>query len=493
MISRTSTINPTDMLTSAFYNEAKYVGKGGYYKGNKNYQCVNFAVAETTRIANKAVCYYSGISTKKQIEKPMFNRSGYGNAVNWLKDTLWEKGTTPKLGAVMVYGSAYGNGYGHVRIVEKIDGDKLFIAGANENKQMAFKWIDKPQITATSFLGYIYNPYVKEDEVENMSLIKIEKNKNYEYKWSVDGNKYGDDYDITTEKGFGDTELAKDGWELVLKVNGSLFYNYGDDYFACGLEKSRGVNNQDVGMSCVKNYNSCMSIASYQEDLYFASQEWVINNLLDSCYGAITGMGLLLSGSKRNDMHKGFESQWNTRSGRTVIGEDKDGNFLSYSFAGETGKSGMTCAELQDKCLELGFVSAVCLDGGGSVFRWYDGKYDISTTRKVKNALLLYRRKKQVEEKPSNQENQNKPIEEVKNDFEEKYNKINAEYEIIKEDYNELSEQYNSVCELHEKGQEEIKKLNKVIENLTKEKVDARDKLYNLYISLNEVIDELSK
>lgn len=403
MVERISTTNPTNMLTSDFYNGQKYVGKGGYYKGNKNYQCVNYAVARTCEIAGVPVCYFSKIdnpTTKEQIEKPMFNRSGYGNAISWLKDTLWEKGSEPKLGAVMVYGSAYGNGYGHVRVVEKIEDDKLFISGANENKQMAFKWIDKPQITATGFLGYIYNPYAKEDK---MSLLKFKLDKdNYEYKWSVDGNRYGEDYDITTENGFGDTQLEQQGYELLLKVNGSLFYNYGDDYFACGLEKSRGVNNQDVGMSCVKNYNTCMSIASYQEDLYFASQEWVINNLLDSCYGAITGMGLLISGSKRNDMHKGFERQWNTRSGRTVIGEDKDGNILSYSFAGETGKSGMTCAELQDKCLELGFVNAICLDGGGSVFRQYRNDqnqlvYDIKTSRKVKNALLLYRKK--IEEK----------------------------------------------------------------------------------------------
>lgn len=448
MIERTSTTNPTDMLTSVFYNGQKYVGKGGYYKGNKNYQCVNFAIGRTCEIAGVPVCYYSGISTKEQIKSPMFNRSGYGNAVSWLKDTLWEKGTEARVGAIMVYGSDYGNGYGHVRIVEKIEGNKLFISGANENKKMAFKWIDKPNITPTGFMGYIYNPFVKDDE----QFIKIKKDEKYEYKWSVDGNRYGEQYDITTENGFGDTQLEQQGYELLLKVNGSLFYNYGDDYFACGLEKSRGVNNQDVGMSCVKNYNSCMSIASYQEDLYFGSQEWIINNLLDSCYGAITGMGLISSGSKRNDMHKGFESQWNTRSGRTVIGEDAEGNFLSYSFAGETGKSGMTCAELQDKCLELGFVSAICLDGGGSVFRWVNGKYDISTSRKVKNALLLYRKKKSDDV-----------------DYKSKYEEMKQAYNVVLKSNEELSAKNKDLLEDNAELNNQIKTLKISVKNALNE------------------------
>jgi hypothetical protein len=106
-------------------------------------------------------------------------------------------------------------------------------------------------------------------------------------------------------------------------------------------------------------------------------------------------MGLLLEGKARTDMHKGFESQWDTKSGRTIIGEDKDGNFLSYSVKGTTGKSGITGAEAIKVAQENGFYNAIMLDGGGSVWRRYFGAYDITTTRKVKNALLLYRKKKE--------------------------------------------------------------------------------------------------
>ncbi len=164
MIRRTSITSPTSMYTSDYYNQPKYCGKTGYFNGRyKNgYQCVNYAVSRSCEIAQRPCCYYSGISTKEDIEKPMFKRSGYGNAVEWMNDTLWETGAEPKVGAIMVYGKAYGNGYGHVRVVEAINGNTISYSGANESNLMAFKTLTKPSISATGFLGYIYNPYVTE-------------------------------------------------------------------------------------------------------------------------------------------------------------------------------------------------------------------------------------------------------------------------------------------------------------------------------------------
>lgn len=171
MIKRTSITSPTSMYTSDYYNDKKYCGSGGYFNGRyKNgYQCVNYAISRTCEIAKKAVCYYNGISTKSDIEKPMFNRYGYGNAVEWLKDTLWEKGSEPKVGAIMVYGKSYGNGYGHVRVVEEIKDNKIVYSAGNESNLMAFKTIDIPTITTTGFLGYIYNPHVTEFNVQSVS------------------------------------------------------------------------------------------------------------------------------------------------------------------------------------------------------------------------------------------------------------------------------------------------------------------------------------
>lgn len=433
MLTRTSITSPTSMYTDDYYNKAKYCGKTGYFNGRykKGYQCVNYAVSRTCEIAKRAVCYYSGVSTKADIDKPMFNRSGYGNAVTWLQDTLWEHGTEPKVGAIMVYGSSYGNGYGHVRVVEAINGNTITYSGANESNDMAFKTLTKPTVSTTGFLGYIYNPYVDSDD-----LIKITKDSNYEYKWSVDGNKYGDQYDITTQGGFSDASLVNDGWEEVLKVNGSLFYEYDSKHYACGLEKSRGTNNQELEMTAVTDYNTCMAIAGVDNEIYYASQEYVIKNLLDKAYCAITGLGLVFNGVARDDLHTGFETQWNQVSGRTVIGEDKEGNILSYSFAGVTGSSGLTGKQVQAKCLELGFYNAIMLDGGGSVFRRYNGSYDISTTRKVKNALILYRKKKTIT-------NDTQPDDTT--DWEDAYNALKTKYDSLETRYNSLNSDYQSL------------------------------------------------
>lgn len=291
------------------------------------------------------------------------------------------------------------------------------------------------------------NPYTwKKVGDETVSeLIKITKDKDYDYKWSVDGNRYGDKYDVTTQGGFGDLELETNGWERVLKTNASLFYTWENMHYACGLEKSRGVNNQELEMDCVKDYNSCMAIACVGDELYFASQEWIIKNKLDECYGAVTGLGLILGGVARNDLHKGFETQWNQISGRTIIGEDKEGNILSYSFAGETGKTGLTGAQAQSKCLELGFVNAIMFDGGGSVFREYLGKYDISTTRKVKNALILYRKKKTEE----------KPTEEPTEDYKSKYLALEEDYKSLASENAELNKQLEKVKKSLEQAQNE--------------------------------------
>lgn len=277
------------------------------------------------------------------------------------------------------------------------------------------------------------NPYKWRKVGEMSNLIKIEKDPNYEYKWSVDGNKYGDKYDITTQNGFGDTKLEEEGWECILKTNASLFYTWDNKHYACGLEKSRGVNNQELEMTAVTDYNKCMAIACVGDELYFASQEWIINNKLEECYGAVTGLGLILAGKARDDMHSAFNSQWNVIAGRTVIGEDKDGNILSYSIEGDDNKGGLTGKQAQAKCLELGFVNAIMFDGGSSVFRQYMGKYDISTSRKVKNALLLYRRKKAQE--PS----------EPTIDYKAKYEELEKNYNTLMGDYKSLENDYKAL------------------------------------------------
>lgn len=431
----------------------------------------NFS-GESLKLPN-CTCYCLGRSSEiagKNVKREMFP-DVIPNATRWMELNKWEHGSTPKLGAIAVWqGTA-----GHVAIVEKINSTGTVTVSQSNYEEK--KNYNSPNYFQTRtykmevgkktsgvgliFKGYIYNPYVEED----MSLITIKRDPDYDYRWSVDGNQFGKEYDVTTQKGFADTDLEAQGWERVLKVNGSLFYTYEGAHYACGLEKSRGINNQDTGMTAVSKYNTCMAIACQGDELYFGSQKWVINNVLNSCYGAITGMGLLLSGSLRSDMHAGFESQWNDISGRTVIGEDRDGNFMSYSFAGETGKSGLTGPQLQDKCLQLGFYNAICFDGGGSVFREYQGKYDISSSRKVKNALILYRRKKGTEEPADD----------------------------LQDRYNELSMQYNMLLDVNadlkdalESSNAEVKKLGELVAK----QENALNSAYKKLTAIKELLDE---
>lgn len=275
-------------------------------------------------------------------------------------------------------------------------------------------------------------PASSDDLIQNGNLITIRKDSDtYEYKWTVVGNKYGTGNDLMTQDKFKDELLEAQGYESVIKVNGSIFYTYEDKGYANGLEKSRGTNNQELEMGCVTEYNTNLAVAFVGSENWYANQKWIMNNKLDEAYGAITCQGLIFNGKATSNMHHGFDSQFSAVSGRTIIGEDKDGNYMVYSFAGTTDKAGMTGAECQSKCLELGFHNALMLDGGGSVFREVLGVKQISTTRAVKNAVMLYRKKKDT----SKDDSKDNPSEvDYKTLYEEEVSKYNS----LESDYKQL-------------------------------------------------------
>ena len=407
-----------------------------------------------------------GLNVKNEIPR--------GNAQTWYSTSKWAKSSTPKVGAIGVWG---GGQYGHVGIVERVNADgTVLLSQSNYTRASKASMIANYFVLGTykcevgkvtkgigwTFLGFLINPYVDDKRVErnkhkdqievieervrarkspngeihkglfipmgiynvleedgdwvkvdtnvwfskgswtkeypreeDMSLIKIERDPNYEYRWSLDGNRYGDKYDITVEQGFGDEKLKADGWEEVLAVNGSLFYTYDNKHYALGVEKSRGVINQELDMACVTDNNEVMALGmDYEGNLAFKKTKNICDEIY-LYYGAVTGeFGIMKDGQKAEWGKDVFKEQYNAISGRTVIGTDKDGNYLSYSLKGESGKTGLKGDELFELCQSLGFYNAICFDGGGSVFRRYNGQYDISTTRKVKNCVLLYRRRK---------------------------------------------------------------------------------------------------
>lgn len=247
-------------------------------------------------------------------------------------------------------------------------------------------------------------------------VIRVKRDPNYDYQISIDGNRFGTAYDSTTSNGFSDKNLEKEGWEEVISTNGSIFYYYDGACYAEGLEKSRGVNNQPFDMQAVSKFKDTMALGGlYNGDLIIDYQK-NIQAYIDNYYGAITGaFGLLKNGEKniagaeleniRNGLYSGL-------SGRTVWGYDsKTDTYMVISHPGVTGKSGIRGNALVELCKREGMTDAICLDGGGSRWLRFEGKELATTTRKTKNGVLLYRRKKKgtILDEPIN-----KPVEEVK-------------------------------------------------------------------------------
>lgn len=217
--------------------------------------------------------------------------------------------------------------------------------------------------------------------------VKIAKILKSNMRGSVDGNQYGKPYDKTIPQGFSD---KVDGYTEAVAVNGGIFYSWETDTYAEGIEKSKGVNNQDFYMACVSNFNEVMAVGfPYDGGVVFAKQKDIIANI-NNYYGAVTFCFGIMKNSQRAEWGKTeHASQYNCVSGRTILGQDATHVYV-LSIAGTTGKTGLRGSQLYDLCKSLNLTDAGCFDGGGSVFMRVDGSYKNNTTRKVKNAVLLF-------------------------------------------------------------------------------------------------------
>lgn len=216
------------------------------------------------------------------------------------------------------------------------------------------------------------------------NLIKIPFDDAYDYAFTMGGDK-GKVYRADVQY---DANYKAVGYSIYFKCNGSLFYKDTDGlYKAEGIEKIEGVQTQESDVS----FNDDMACVVVDNKLIFDKQYNIIGKYLNNAYCGLTGMGILLNGQEFT--HHTF-AEWNVRSGRTIIGTDRDGNFMSYQFAGTTGKTGKTGPELVQICKDNGFYNALLLDGGGSVYREFNGQKLITTTRAIKNTFIIYRRKK---------------------------------------------------------------------------------------------------
>ena len=163
-----------DFNTNPYYNDPKYCGIYPF-KSMKVIQCALYAICRTGEIAETPVTAYKNISKRADILKPIFTRNGYGDAIEWWNDTLWEKTTShkeAKLGDIIVYGSGWGGWntaanryYGHVRVIEAMDDNYFYCSGGNEsNGKCAFN-IKVPRKDGSGdklsgLVGFIHNPFI---------------------------------------------------------------------------------------------------------------------------------------------------------------------------------------------------------------------------------------------------------------------------------------------------------------------------------------------
>ena len=240
-------------------------------------------------------------------------------------------------------------------------------------------------------------------------------------------------------------------------------------------------------MTAVSDYNNAMAIGcTYDGQLVFAKQSYIISHL-DEYYGAITGIGVLYAGKATTMGQTEFKSQYNTISGRTIIGEDDNGNFLSYSVAGTTGSSGLYGKNMAALCQSLGFRNAICLDGGGSVWRRVNGKADISTTRKVKNALILYRKKKAEPDPEPIIIDPTDDLAKQVEDLTKALNQVKADLENAQKDIDEKAKKIAEVEKNYESTKNELAQSQKTATELKNQLTEVNSQVTKLNNKISQI------
>lgn len=163
----TPRIGGGDLKTNPYYNDPKWCWELGCKARGVNYQCTEFVFQRAQEDCEKRIVYFaSGYETKDICPKPLFNQSGYHSAYLWYKDAIWPKttkGSEARVGDIVTYGTGWGKGQGHVRYIERIEGNYMYLSGGNENYQGGGTFNIKQIIAdgggedATGLQGYIHN------------------------------------------------------------------------------------------------------------------------------------------------------------------------------------------------------------------------------------------------------------------------------------------------------------------------------------------------
>jgi len=178
-----------------------------------------------------------------------------------------------------------------------------------------------------------------------------------------------------------------------IAVNGGLFYTYDNKYYACGIEKVNGQVHQDWDTE----YDDVCAIGIKSNGTPVIDTQANIKANLSTYKHAVTGaFGLMKNGSKYLGNYKKLGS-YTKMSGRTLVGWSSTTNkWVIISFEGETGESGLTGSQCYDLIqyinsnYSLKITDCLCMDGGGSVGLIVNEVQKITTSRKIKNAIIIY-------------------------------------------------------------------------------------------------------
>lgn len=205
------------------------------------------------------------------------------------------------------------------------------------------------------------------------------------YKMAGKGTIVGDPYGSPTAAQHPSKFNDDLGYKRIT-INGGIFYRYDETYYANGIEVSKGKINQawDTG------YDDVYGVGiTYDFKPVFAKQRDLKNMSLRSAITA--NFGIMINGTKV--ISPKYVADYSSISGRTILGHNGT-EWITISFAGVTGKTGLAGSQLYNLCKQVGCINAVCLDGGGSVYLKVDDITVLNTTRIVKNVFMLYTEQK---------------------------------------------------------------------------------------------------
>lgn len=396
---------------NSVYNDIHYVGgmttnqnSNKYnYNNASTYQCTYYAMGRSGEIAGEPVQTFS-IAPNPNIKHRLFSRSGFGDAKEWYNDAIWDKSTDktkPKLGAIICY-TKYPNdgGGGHVQIIEKIEGNTLYVSqnqtAYSDNFLTAIN-IDELVTTGTKvFKGYIYNPYIDGDTPTGIDVINFTNNSNYAYiEWDSSREDSGYDYQLQLVAPYfalaGNpndvTDDSMSGWELVARINGGFFFSDSGSYFANGIEKQHWTWNEQYDDT---EYDGVRAIGSDGSTNTRLNSDSTCNMRSYGGAWALTG-GVGLDIDSVSVTSNAVSTAVNSTTGHSFIGYNGRKIIMGIS------KSGISGQTLRSFVRGLGYTG-VELDGGGStVFNYYGTNYSNTYDgRSVKNVICLYRKKKEI-------------------------------------------------------------------------------------------------